>query len=159
MDNLEIEKLRYCSKFENMISFEPAEFQLIFETAMRATTDKSDELDPTKQGTFLAEDDDGSVQEYRFTDHGLARSTLAMAKMFADAPEKYFSANSRIFALLDIFNDGELDKYRTKIEGGYDIHDAVVDAAGTVSLTSDGSFPKQEFMATVERIVRDNYSA
>jgi hypothetical protein len=41
---------------------------------------------------------------------------------------------------------------------GYEIHNAVIDAAVTVNLDADGYFPLKEFLKVVERIARDDYS-
>lgn len=146
------------SQFKNMVKFEPEEFHRAFELAMKATTDKSAELDPTGKTFYAEEEEGGPVKEYVFTDHPIARSTAAMIKLYSAEPEKYFSVNARLHALLSMAADEILDKWCFKIDGGmFNIHHAVIDAAAQAPLSDEGTFLEKEFIEMVEKIIVENY--
>ena len=151
------EQPNYITKFQNATPFASEEFTRVFNLAMGAITHKNPKHDPTKR-KFQLEEEDGSVSEYSFTDKPMARATLAIAEHYANDKEKYFGMTARLFALMNILSDKELDKWRRETKGGFEIHDAVIDAAATVKLNKNGEFPKKEFLKEVESIIQEKYS-
>ena len=154
MDN---EPVPFSTQFEDLIPFEGDEFRRAFDVVLRAMSDKFVVPEP---GVILKEDEKGNLREYPI-DVGAAAllsATDAMIWLYAPEPHKYVSLTARFCAFLKIPFDPDFARWCVKSDGALNVHHAVIEAAGTVRLTEEGYFPKNEMIKEIERIIREKYS-
>lgn len=141
-------------EFDHLPPIDPDEFATAFNWAMNAASGRAIIADPSDLRLGFR-GIDGGIHEIRFTDTVLARITIAMKERYGDNTEKYVSASGRIFALLRLLQSGELSDWirpDPSDPGNYEIHPSLVEAASNVRLTRNCTFPRDEFLRTVEQL-------
>jgi hypothetical protein len=146
------EDFKYMIEPHEALVFDPQEFLNTFNFAMHAMIRKNDANKPSKWG-FTSEEEDGSLVRYQFSDTPMNRATMTVRDIYEG--DQFISYMHRLKALLDIVEDEGIAKWRKRVEGGYDIDDAVVMAAAIVPLTEEGDFPRDRFFQEIERIVKE----
>jgi len=121
---------------------------------MNAASGRASIADPAQLRVNLV-DSDGSVRALRLTDTPNARVTMAMQERYRDDTRKYVGASMRVFALVQMLQKGNLSRWirRNPLDPDLDeVSDSVVEAAASVRLTRNHTFPKREFLRKVREI-------
>ncbi len=141
---------------DEVLTFPTEEFRYVFHIAMHAAACESPEHKSERYISLL--EDDGTETLYVIADNPLSRIMRTLLEHYRDHPREFYSMSWRINALLHIIHHPML-KSRVKGDGGMGtgIHQAVIDAAASVRITRNLTFPPREFAKTVERIVEERY--
>jgi hypothetical protein len=145
------------STFEETPEVEPEEFRSAYFLYANAAVRKVLVRNPSRETLRLLEED-GSYGSYRLTDNKMSRGVTAIHNRYRDNPQKYSAVLTRIFALTKLMGDDALGEWCVRTAGGFDMHDAVIDAAAAVRLEETGLFPRDDFLREVERIAEEKYS-
>lgn len=137
---------------EGASSFDADEFLYVHEMMVHAMGRKVSAHKPSDKHLLL-EEEDGSVVELRPADIPMNRAAFAVLEHYGDDSVKYQSMMWRFLGLMDIFTDEEkLRDRKRETEHGMEISTAVIMAAASVPLGSDGKFPLDIFLEEVRRI-------
>jgi hypothetical protein len=139
--------------YDELVPFDPDEFATAFQWAMNAVSGKAYIQDPASLKITLP-DEDGEPLNYRVVDRMETRIIMAMLERYGrDDPAKYHSAIARIFALLQLVNEGGLEPWIRQAPGGDEvIAGSVLAAAAVVPLNELLQFPVLAFMRKVRQI-------
>jgi hypothetical protein len=142
--------------FEETPEVEPEEFRSAFFLYANAAVRKVLVQNPARETLRLLEED-GSVGSYRLTDNKMSRGVTAIHNRYREDPQKYSAVLTRVFALTKLMGADALGEWCVKTASGFDMHDAVIDAAAAVKLEETGLFPHDEFLRGVESIAEEKY--
>lgn len=142
--------------FEETPEVDPEEFRSAYFLYANAAVRKVLVRNPARETLRLPEED-GSYGSYRLTDNKMSRGVTAIHSRYRDDPQKYSAVLTRIFALTKLMGADALGEWCVRTAGGFDMHDAVIDAAAAVRLEETGLFPRDEFLREVERIAEEKY--
>ncbi len=142
-------------KFDQIQPIDPDEFDTALNWAMNAASGKAIVTNPSK--TRLNIDlGNGKVEQIGFTDIPINRAMMAITERYGNSDKNYF-VSMRMFALFHIMHNPAMNKWMKKGEEMIGLHPAVIEAAATVMLGSDGNFPVNSFLAKVEQVAKTKY--
>lgn len=142
--------------FEGMVVIDPDEFSTAVNFAINASSGQAITIDPSKM-KFNLEQPDGSVDQFRFTDTPTNRVIFALQERYGKASAKFYSATCRFLAYVKILRSPELSEWVRRGSTVTEIHPAVIDAASSVTMDSEGDFPIPQFIARVKELAATKY--
>lgn len=137
---------------------DPKEFHSAYMLYVNAAARRVLIQNPAKREPILHEEEDNTIGVYHLTDNPVSRGLTALSNRYQEDHQQYHAISHRIYALTNLIGTKTLKGWCKRIAGGYDVHDAVIDAAAVVMMTKDGEFPPDTFLREVAKIAKENYS-
>ena len=150
------QKIKPFPSYDKIQQIDPDEFITTFIWAMNAARGEAHLDSPTKQKLNIREDG-GNISQIVFTDHPTNRVIFAIKERYRGDTDKFFSVATRIFAIGNILRDPSMSKWVKSTGENVELHTAVVAAAATVPINSEGEFNLDEFKSKVEELATTKY--
>lgn len=90
---------------------------------------------PSDHAILLEDEEDGSVDELRFTDTPLNRSFFALREVFKDQPDVGHAATARVMVLLSVLHEPIAQRWSVDDGERIGVSEALVQAAGETEFT------------------------